>query len=97
MAMHLLVATLLSLPLTAQGVTWQLGTRQPNRPEAEVCGIARDYLLPSHTAYQNLEQLATLGTNGQASLISVRCMSRVLVSVRFDAASTRYCLFSLAA
>jgi len=96
MAMHLLVATLLSLPLTAQGVTWQLGTRQPNRPEAEVCGIARDYLLPSHTAYQNLEQLATLGTNGQARRFRRHRVLVSLVPIRFDAASTR-CPFSLAA
>jgi hypothetical protein len=65
--MHLQFGVLLCLWLPINGITWQLGVRQPNRPEADVCGIARDYLLPSHTAYQNLEQLATVDSDGKVS------------------------------
>ena len=55
---------------TLVAFAWRLGTRQPNLPEAEVCGIARDYLLPSHTAYQTLEQLTTVDSNGQVRYLS---------------------------
>jgi hypothetical protein len=63
--MYLLLGTLLLQATAVHSVTWQLGVKQPNRPEADVCGIARDYLLPTHTAYLNLELLATVDGTGK--------------------------------
>ena len=67
--MSMLLAQLSLLLVATHGFKWQLGARQPDRPEAEVCGIARDYLLPTHTAYRNLKQLATVNSStGKVSL-----------------------------
>lgn len=72
--MQALLVVLSTLLLSVNGVTWELGTKEPNLPEADVSGVARDYLLPTFAAYKNLQQLATVGGTGAASLCRVCCL-----------------------